>query len=456
MVEEVKEIKERKSPYSLEAEMSVLGAMMLDAKALVTGFEMLKRDDFYLDSHRRIFSVLSDLFEQKKTVDILTVKEELQRRGELERVGGASYLATLVDSVITPALIEQHANIVLEKSIYRKVISVVTRVLEEAYREYLPADELLDLAEQRILDIREKRIKSPFLKISDLVKDIFANINEMMLHKRRITGIPTGYTDLDILTSGFQPGDLVVLASRPTMGKTSFALNILRYLGVEKGIPSAIFSLEMSKDQIVLRLLCMEARVNAQKVRTGYISKKEIPKLTEAVHRLRNAPIYIDDTPAIELLELRAKARRIVKEAGVQFIVVDYLQLVQGPRDTENRQQEISAISRSLKALAKELNIPIMAVSQLSRAVEQRHDKRPQLSDLRESGAIEQDADTVLFIHRPELYDDSPEVKNLAEIIIGKQRNGPVGTVKLSFLKDYMRFEQFAYEEEFEEEELGF
>lgn len=456
MIEEVKEIKEKKPPYSLEAEMSVLGAMILDDKALVIGFELLRKEDFYFDSHKRIFSVLSNLFEQKKTVDVITVKEELQRRGDLEKVGGASYLATLVDSVITPALMQQHAQIVLEKSIYRKVISVVTRVLEESYKEYLPADELLDLAEQRILDIREKRVKSPFLKISDLVKEVFSSINEMMLHKRKITGIPTGFTDLDILTSGFQPGDLIVLASRPTMGKTSFALNILRYLGVEKNIPSAIFSLEMSKNQIVLRLLCMDARVNAQKVRTGYISKKEIPKLTEAVHRLRNAPIYIDDTPAIDLLELRAKARRVVKEHDVKFIVVDYLQLVQGPREAENRQQEISAISRSFKALAKELNIPIMAVSQLSRAVEQRHEKRPQLSDLRESGAIEQDADTVLFIHRPELYDDSPEVKNLAEIIIGKQRNGPVGTVKLTFLKDYMRFEQFTYEEQLEEEELGF
>lgn len=451
MAERTREKAERIPPYSIEAEMSVLGAMLLDENALFKGMEFLKPDDFYLENHRAIFKVLSELFFQKKKVDVLTIKDELLKRELLEKVGGASYLATLVDSVISPALIDQHIQLVLEKSIYRNVIQVVTQILEQAYREELPADELLDVAEHRILEIREKRIKSPFIPVEKVISNVFESIVELMEHKRTVTGIPSGFTDLDRMTSGFQKGDLVILASRPSMGKTSFALNILRYLAVERSIPVAIFSLEMSKEQLVQRLLCMEARFDAQKVRKGMISSREMPKLTAAADRLKRAPIYIDDTPAIDLLELRAKARRIRKDAGVEFIVVDYLQLVKGPKESENRQQEISAISRSLKALAKELNIPIMAVSQLSRAVEQRADKRPQLSDLRESGAIEQDADTVIFIYRPELYEPAPEEEGIAEIIIGKQRNGPVGKVKLAFIKQYMRFEDLALEEPVEE-----
>ncbi len=441
----------KKPPYSPDAEMSVLGAMMLQSTALYKAISMLTEEDFYLEAHRKIFRAIARLFEDKEAVDVLTVKEELQKMGELESVGGMAYLAELVESSIAPALIDQHIEIILEKSAYRKLIDVSTKILEEAYKETIGADALLDLAEHLILNIREKRLRQDFESLASLVKQVFAEINELILNKNQITGVPSGYRDLDRMTAGFQRGDLIVLASRPSMGKTSFALNILRHLGVDEDVPCAIFSLEMSKEQLIQRLLCMEAKVPFQKLRTGFISKKDVPKLTMAANKLQKAPIYIDDTPAIPILELRAKARRVVKEKGVRFIVVDYLQLIQGPKNVENRQQEISAISRSLKALAKELSIPIMALSQLSRAVEQRHDKRPQLSDLRESGAIEQDADTVLFIYRDEVYNPDTDEEGIAEIIIGKQRNGPIGKVKLAFLKEIMRFESLAEDEEMED-----
>jgi replicative DNA helicase len=437
----------RKVPYSEEAEMSVLGAMMLQQAALETGTELLQPDDFHVPHHKSIYRTILELYEGNKSVDVLTVKEELARRGELEKSGGAAYIGTLVEGVISPALIEQHARIVIEKSTYRKVMDVVTRILEDAFSEGLEADELLDLAEQKILDIREKRIHGGFVAVGDLVNQVFGVIDDLVTRKRRVPGIPSGLQDLDEKTSGFQNGDLVILASRPSVGKTSLALNIMRYLAVDKATPCGIFSLEMSKEQLVQRLLCTQARVDAQRVRTGYISKEEVQMITRAAHELRNAPIFIDDTPAIQFLELKAKARRIVRQERVRFIVVDYMQLMQGPKGAENRQQEISAISRSLKALAKELAIPIMAVSQLSRAVEQRSDKRPQLSDLRESGAIEQDADVVLFIYRKDMDERDIPASNVAEIIIGKQRNGPTGVVRVVFRKEIMRFEQHAREE---------
>jgi len=446
-------MEEKKLPYSIEAEMSVLGAMMLNEKALLKGVQMLREDDFYFGSHRKIFSAIVDLSEKKKMVDVLSVREELKRRKQLEEIGGASYLASLVESVISPALAERHIQIVVEKSITRRIIEVATEILEQAYEEKLEAYELLDLAEHKIFEIREKGVREDFVKVSEVVREVFETIDELMMHKRHVTGVPSGIWDLDMITAGFQPGELIVVASRPAMGKTSFVLNIVRHLSLDRGEPTAMFSLEMSKEQMVQRLLAMESRVSAQKLRTGFISGEDIKELTRAADKLRKAPIFVDDTPAIPLLELRAKARRIVKEESAKVIVVDYLQLIQGPKEAENRQQEISAISRSLKALAKELNVPIIAVSQLSRAVEHRADKRPQLADLRESGAIEQDADTVMFIYRPEVYDDDPQYKNLAEIIIGKQRHGPIGTVRLAFFKEYMRFEALTREEE---EELIF
>ncbi len=434
--------------------MSVLGAMLMDENALHKGLEFLKEEDFYLPAHRVIYRAIQTLFDEKRVVDLLTVRDYLEKSGDLDKIGGASYLASLVESVISPALIERHSQIVAEKAVYRKVIDTVTKVLESSYRQELSADELLDMAEHEIFSIRERRIRKGFLPMQDLVNPVFQIIDQRMKHQSEVTGIPTGIRELDIKTSGFQQGDLVVLASRPSMGKTSFALNIMNYLSVYLKIPTAIFSLEMSKEQLVQRLLCIESRVPIQKVRTGRISKDDLPRLTSAAYKLGQAPMYVDDTPAIPLLELRAKARRIKREHDIKLLVVDYLQLIQGPKDAENRQQEISAISRSLKALAKELDIPILAVSQLSRAVEHRTDKRPQLADLRESGAIEQDADTVIFIYREELYDPRPDNRNLAELIISKQRNGPVGTVPAVFLKEITRFENLAEEPFIPEEEI--
>jgi len=444
---------DKRPPHSIEAEMSVLGSMMLDETALLKAIEILQEDDFYIKAHKTIFKAIVELFEEKATADVLSVKDKLEKEKKLEEIGGAEYLGTLVDSVITPDLITEHAKIVLEKSIYRKVIQVANSILSQAYQEGFPADDLLDFAEHKILEIGERRVSGGWVKSSDLVMRVFEEIERTMSSREgMVVGLPSGFKDLDSLTTGFQPGDLVILASRPSVGKTTFALNIMRFLSIEKKIPTAIFSLEMTKEQLAFRLLCMQGRVDAQKIRRGIIKREEIRKLTSAANKLAKAPIFIDDTAAIPILELKAKARRIVKEAGVKLIVVDYLQLIQGPKDVDNRQQEISAISRSLKALAKELNITVLALSQLSRAVEQRHDKRPQLSDLRESGAIEQDADTVLFIYRPEMArrpeEISEEEKNIAEIIIGKQRNGPIGSIRLTFIKDQLRFENYTPREE--------
>ena len=434
--------------------MSVLGSMMLDESAVHKAIEILREEDFYLKSHKIIFRALVELYEERSTTDILSVKDKLEKEHKLQEIGGPEYLSALVEAVITPELVSEHAKIVLEKSIYRRVIQVANSILMQAYQEDSPADDLLDFAEHRILEIGQRRVSGGWVKSSKLIVEVFEEIeNTMKRGEGMVVGLPSGFRDLDSLTTGFQPGDLVILASRPSVGKTTLALNIMRHLSVEEEIPTAIFSLEMTKEQLAFRLLCMEARVDAQKIRKGYVEKAEIQKLTDAAGRLSKAPIFIDDTPAISILELKAKARRIVKDEDVKLIVVDYLQLVQGPKDVDNRQQEISAISRSLKALAKELNITVLALSQLSRAVEQRSDKRPQLSDLRESGAIEQDADTVLFIYRPEMGRREEEVpeeeRNIAEIIIGKQRNGPLGTIKLTFLKHQLRFENFTpYEEE--------
>ena len=444
---------DRKPPHSIEAEMSVLGSMMLDESAVHKAVEILREEDFYLKSHRIIFKTLVELYDEHSATDILSVKNKLEKEHKLQEIGGPEYLSALVEAVITPDLVTEHAKIVLEKSIYRRVIQVANSILMQAYQEGEPADYLLDFAEHKILEIGQRRVSGGWVKSSKVIVNVFEEIEAMIKRGEGIiSGLPSGFKDLDKLTTGFQPGDLVILASRPSVGKTTLALNIMRHLSIENNIPTAIFSLEMTKEQLAFRLLCMEARVDAQKIRKGYVDKSEIKKLTDAASVLSRAPIFIDDTPAISILELKAKARRIVKDEGVKLIAVDYLQLVQGPRDVDNRQQEISAISRSLKALAKELNITVLALSQLSRAVEQRHDKRPQLSDLRESGAIEQDADTVLFIYRPEFGRREEEVpeeeRNIAEIIIGKQRNGPVGTIKLVFLKNQLRFENYTPQEE--------
>ncbi|MDI6851873.1 MAG: replicative DNA helicase [bacterium] len=436
-------------PFAREVEMSVLGAMLLSEEALYKGLETLKEDDFYLDAHKKIFNTISEIFETKKTVDPLTLVEELKKKGFLDEIGGPEYIMAIAESVISPALIDNHCKILLEKSIYRKIIENTTEILKQAYTGALPAEELLDHAEQQILSVREREIRKGFVSMETLVSENVKLIEKIRATGSNITGLPTGFQDLDELTTGFHNGDLIIIASRPSQGKTSLALNIMRYLSVDNSIPTAMFSLEMPVDQIGLRLLCMQSRVDISKLRKGIIREEDFEKITIAAGQLKKAPIFVDDTPSIPILELRAKARRIKREHDIKAIFVDYLQLIKGPENAENRQQEISAISRSLKALAKELQIPVVALSQLSRAIEQRSDKRPQLSDLRESGAIEQDADLVIFLHKPKLEDEinfsgPPPEEDIVDVIVGKHRNGPVGEIKLTFIKEYTRFENYA------------
>lgn len=436
-------------PFAREVEMSVLGAMLLSEEALYKGLETLKEDDFYLDAHKKIFNTISEIFETKKTVDPLTLVEELKKKGFLDEIGGPEYIMAIAESVISPALIDNHCKILLEKSIYRKIIENTTEILKQAYTGALPAEELLDHAEQQILSVREREIRKGFVSMETLVSENVKLIEKIRATGSNITGLPTGFQDLDELTTGFHNGDLIIIASRPSQGKTSLALNIMRYLSVDNSIPTAMFSLEMPVDQIGLRLLCMQSRVDISKLRKGIIREEDFEKITIAAGQLKKAPIFVDDTPSIPILELRAKARRIKREHDIKAIFVDYLQLIKGPENAENRQQEISAISRSLKALAKELQIPVVAISQLSRAIEQRSDKRPQLSDLRESGAIEQDADLVIFLHKPKLEDEinfsgPPPEEDIVDVIVGKHRNGPVGEIKLTFIKEYTRFENYA------------
>ncbi|OYD16905.1 replicative DNA helicase [candidate division WOR-3 bacterium JGI_Cruoil_03_44_89] len=435
---------EKKEPQSIEAEQSVLGAMILERNAVGKAIEMIDDSCFYLDSHKKIYRAILSLYDENEPVDLLTLSEALKKKNELDDVGGAAYLAELIDITAAPSHIGHYARIVLEKATLRKLIQTSGKIIEAGYEAAGDVDELLDKAEQLIFNIKEARVKSGFMPLKVLLKERFEVIEEIAANKRHITGVPSGWGDLDQVTSGFQPSEFIVIAGRPGTGKTSFCLNIAQYAAAREGMPVGVFSLEMSKEQLVQRMLCTEARVPLRNVRTGYIARDEWTKLTIAAGTLSEASIFIDDTPAIPILELRAKARRLKSQFGAKLILVDYLQLVQGPRSVENRQQEISAISRSLKSLAKELGIPIIAASQLSRAVEKRESRRPILSDLRESGAIEQDADVVIFIYRQEAGKKGAGTGNVAEIILGKQRNGPSGgSVKLTFLREYTRFEDY-------------
>lgn len=439
----------RGAPWSQEAEQAVLGAMLLDQDAALRAAELLDHSMFYREGHRRLFRAMVALVEQRSVIDPVTLREELTRRNELELAGGLDYLAELADAVATAANLEHHARLVREKAMLRRLIEASTQTITEAYDGRLPAGELLDVAESRIFKISQERRADGFTRIKEMLWPTMERIEVLQKSGKRVTGVPSGFADLDELTSGFQPSELVIVAARPSMGKTALCLNVATQAAVE-GHGVAIFSLEMSKDSLVQRMLCAEARVNSQAVRRGTLRDRDFTNLARAAGVLQQCPIWIDDTPAITLLEMRSKARRLKTEHDLGMVVVDYLQLMRSPEYAENRVQEVSDISRSLKALARELKVPVVALSQLSRASEQRGgDKKPQLSDLRDSGAIEQDADVVIFIHRADYYDrDDESVRGQAEIMLAKNRNGPTGNVRLRFTSEYTRFDNFSAREE--------
>ena len=440
----------RSAPYSAEAEQAVLGAMVIDADAALRAAETLDDWMFYREGHRRLYRVMIAIARRGEAIDPVTLKTELERKNELEAVGGVDYLSYLLDVVPTAANFDYHARIVRDKALLRRLIEVGTQIVQDAFEGKRLAAEVLDAAERKIFEVAEHRTAEGFVRIKKLIFDSIERIESLHGAGQVVTGVPSGFKDLDERTAGFQPSDLVIVAARPSMGKTAFCLNIAQHAAIEKGTPVAVFSLEMSKEALVQRLLTSEARVDAHRLRTGSLRDSDYKLMASAAGILSTAPIWIDDSAALTPLELRSKARRITAEQGVGMIVVDYLQLMREPEYSENRVQEISAISRSLKALAKELRIPVVALSQLSRAPEQRggEGRRPQLSDLRESGAIEQDADVVLFIYRPEMYAkdevEREEIRGQAEVIIGKQRNGPTGTIKLYFHSQSTRFNNYS------------
>ncbi len=441
--------RDRPAPWSEDAEQAVLSAMFLDQDAILRAAEYVDDTMFYREPHRRIFRAMVAIADRGEVADPLTLSDELSRRGELDAVGGKDYLGFLIGLVPTAANIEYHARIIREKALRRRLIETSTAIVTEAYEGKLGVADLLDAAEHRIFQVSQQRAERGFTRIKELMWPTMERIEALQRGGKTITGVATGFSDLDEMTSGFQPADLVILAARPSMGKTALVLNMAQHAAIEHSVPVAIFSLEMSKESLVQRMLTSEARVDAQKLRRGMLRDDDFPRLARAAGILSSAPVYIDDTPAITLLETRSKARRLRADANIGLIIVDYLQLMQGPPGVESRQQEVSQISRGLKALAKELSVPVVALSQLSRAPEQRAgDHRPQLSDLRESGAIEQDADVIMFIYRQEVYDgptdkDGNSLEGRAELIVGKQRNGPIGFINLFFHKAYTRFENY-------------
>jgi replicative DNA helicase len=437
----------RVPPHNIEAEQSILGGILLDNDVLPGVLEILNGEEFYRAGHRTAFAAVIALFEKNEPCDLVTLTNLLKSQNKLEEAGGVSYLASLVDSVPSAANVSHYARIVSDKWLQRSLISSATQIATSALQGGLDVDELLDRAEQAIFQVSERRVNPSFFPIKDVIKQNIKILEKLQEREEVFTGVPTGFDDLDRMTSGLQPADLVVIAGRPSMGKTAFALNIARNAAVDHEVPVGIFSLEMSKEQLGMRMLCSEARVDAHKLRTGFFSNRDWPLLLRAAGTISEAAIFIDDSPALSALELRAKARRLKRDQNIGLIVVDYLQLMRGPQGAERREQEISEISRGLKALAKELTVPVVALSQLNRRVEERHDKRPQLADLRESGAIEQDADLIAFIYRDEVYHPESPDQGVAEIIIGKQRNGPTGKVKLAFLSQYTRFDKLAFEQ---------
>ena len=433
----------RVPPQSLDAEQSVLGGILLDNTALDRLVEVLQAEDFYREAHRKIFRGMHRLSERSEPVDLITLSEELRGRGELADLGGAAYLGELAERVPTAANILQYARIVRDKAILRGLITTATAIAARGYEPGQDVKDLVERAEQEIFSISDREVRPAFVRIDALLGDAFRKIDRLHDQRTPVTGVPTGFADLDKLTAGLQPSDLVVVGGRPSMGKTAFCLNIAEHAALRADSGVAVFSLEMSKEQLAMRMLCSEARVDLARVRTGHLTDREFRELAEAAARLSYAPVYVDDSPAMSVLELRAKARRLHRDpaAKLKLIVVDYLQLMRSSEGKDSREQEISEISRSLKALAKELNVPVVALSQLNRQVESRDRGKPRLADLRESGAIEQDADVIMFIYREEVYVEDTDKQGVAEIIVAKQRNGPIGSVELTFLREYTRFE---------------
>ena len=445
----IQEKKSRIPPQNLEAEQSLLGGLLIDAEAINKIVDVVAPADFYREDHRRLFVLILDLYERNDPIDIITVSSLGRDKGLLEKIGGVGYLNTLVDLMPTSANIVQYAKMVREKSLLRGLIHAATEIVQQGYDVDVDVDDYMDLAEQAIFRIADKKFRPAFFPIKDLVMENVKTIEKLCEKKQAVTGVATGFLEIDRMTGGLQPSDLIIVAGRPSMGKTSFCLNMALNVALNDGAstPVGIFSLEMSKEQLVMRFLSSDAEVEFSKLRSGMVKDAEWPRLSRAAGRLYDAPIFIDDSPALGVLELRARARRLKKEHGLSLLIVDYLQLMRGRTgNLERREQEISEISRSLKALAKELSIPVVAISQLNRMVEQRDNKRPRLADLRESGAIEQDADVIMFIYRDEVYNKNSELKGTAEIIIGKQRNGPTGDVTLTFLDKYTTFVNYANE----------
>lgn len=441
----------RVPPNDITAERAVLGGILLDNNALNVVVEIIMVEDFYSDAHRHIYSSILELTKNNQPVDVITLRAHLATASKLETVGGDDYLLFLTNTIPTLANIEAHARIIYEKAVVRRLIAACHEIADKGYGDYGVVEEYLDNAERGVFEVSKQRIRHPYEHVSAVVKRTFEHVTAASERKEHVTGIPTGFDRLDSMTAGMHPGDLIIVAGRPSMGKTAFALNVaVNSCFKRKNNPVVIFSLEMPKEQLASRILCCEARVDASRLRTGYLSKEDWPKLAKAAGDVSDLPIWIDDTPGLTLMELRAKARRLRAEKGLGLLIIDYLQLMRSGSRSPSREQEISEISRSLKGLAKELELPVLALSQLNRGVETRgtKDKRPQLSDLRESGAIEQDADTILFIYRDEVYNSETNDAGIAEVIIGKQRQGPTGTVKCVFIREFTRFENYAAQEE--------
>ncbi len=439
---------DRTLPHNLEAERSVLGAILLHNDTFNTAVETIDSNDFYRDAHRRIFDKMVHLAERGEAIDLITLKEALNKAGDLDAVGGPAYISALVDGVPRSTNVEHYARIIKEKSTLRSLIYSANKILTNAYDAEEDADTILDQAESAIFAIADKKIRDGFVSLKDLAETSLDTIEKLASRKELVTGVPTGFTDLDEMTSGLQPSDIVIVAARPSMGKTSLVLNMAQHVGTRTDKTVGIFSLEMSKEQLFLRMLTGEARIDAHRLRGGFLGERDWGKLSQALGTLSEAKIFIDDTPSIGVLEMRAKCRRLQAEHGLHMVIIDYVQLMQGRGRFENRSLELASISRNLKGLAKELRVPIVVLSQLSRASETRSDHRPQLSDLRESGALEQDADVVIFIYREDQYADKnappTETTGTAELIIAKQRNGPTGVVKLAFIREFTRFENLA------------